>query len=78
MLTSSVVDRGFELQKVKTKDYNIGFCSFSDKHTVFSSKKEHRLVGSESGYCVRVEAHVYRRLLFHLTSTTTIQLSTLV
>ena len=31
MLTSSVVDRGFEPQWANTKDYKIGICCFSAK-----------------------------------------------
>jgi hypothetical protein len=32
MLTSSVVDRGFEPLSGQTKDYKIGICCFSAKH----------------------------------------------
>jgi hypothetical protein len=34
MLTSSVVDCGFEPQSGKTKDYKLGICCFSAKHAV--------------------------------------------
>ena len=32
VFSSSVVDRGLELQSSQTKDYNIGICFFSTKH----------------------------------------------
>jgi hypothetical protein len=58
------------------KDYEIGICCFSVKHAALK-EKERRLVGSESGYCVRVWRHVY---LIHVASVSTIknQLSVLV
>ena len=33
VLASSVVDRGFEPRSGHTKDYKIGICFFSAKHT---------------------------------------------
>jgi hypothetical protein len=33
ILASGVVDRGFETQSDQTKDYKIGICCFSAKHT---------------------------------------------
>ena len=33
MLASSVVDRGFEPRSGQNKDYEIGICCFSAKHT---------------------------------------------
>jgi hypothetical protein len=38
LFASSVVDRGFKLRLGQTKDYKIGICCFSTKHTVLSSK----------------------------------------
>ena len=38
VLSSSVVDRGFEPSSGKTKDYKIGICCFSAKHTALRSK----------------------------------------
>jgi hypothetical protein len=35
VLTSSVVDRGFEARSGQPKDYNIGMCCFSAKHTAW-------------------------------------------
>jgi len=40
MLTSSAVDHGFELWSGQTKDYNIGICCFSAKHTSLWSKSK--------------------------------------
>jgi hypothetical protein len=47
-LTSSAVDLGFEPQSGQTKDYEIGICCFSTKHTALR-RKEQKLDGSESG-----------------------------
>ena len=33
VLTLSVVDRGFEARSDQTKDYKIGICFFSTKHS---------------------------------------------
>jgi len=38
VLTSSVVDRGFEPRSGKTKDYKIDICCFSTKHAELRSK----------------------------------------
>jgi hypothetical protein len=38
VLTSCVIDRRFKLCSSQTKDYNIGICCFSTKHTVLRSK----------------------------------------
>ena len=40
VLVSSAVDRGFEPRSVQTKDYNIGICCFSDKHTALRRKSK--------------------------------------
>jgi hypothetical protein len=40
VLASSVVDRGFELQSGQTKDYKIGICCFSSKHTALRRKSK--------------------------------------
>ena len=40
VLTSSVVDRGFEPWSGQTKDYNIGICCFSAKHTALRRKSK--------------------------------------
>ena len=38
VLASSAVNRGFEPQSDQTKDYKIGICYFSAKHTALRSK----------------------------------------
>jgi hypothetical protein len=40
MLASSAVDRAFEPWSGQTKDYNIGICCFSTKHTALRSKSK--------------------------------------
>ena len=40
MLASSVVDRGFESRRGQTKDYKIGICCFSTKHTELRRKSK--------------------------------------
>jgi hypothetical protein len=47
ILVSSAVDPRCEPRSSQTKDYNIGICSNSAKHTALRRKS--RLVGSESG-----------------------------
>ena len=62
VLSSSVVDHGFEPRSCQTKEYKIGICCFSTKHAALRIKeKEQRLVGSESGIFIRVGRHVYPR-----------------
>ena len=40
ILASGVVDRGFETQSDQTKDYKIGICCFSAKHTALRKKRK--------------------------------------
>ena len=40
VLTSSVVDRGFEPRSGQTKDYEIAICCFSSKHTALRRKNK--------------------------------------
>jgi hypothetical protein len=40
VLASSAVDCGFESRSGQTKDYNIGICSFSAKHTELRRKSK--------------------------------------
>jgi hypothetical protein len=47
MLTSSVVDRWFETQSGQTKDYEIGICCFSAKHTALRRKSKDWLARNE-------------------------------
>ena len=46
VLASSAIDRGFKPRSGQTKDYKIGICCFSAKHSI--KEKEQRLVDSES------------------------------
>jgi hypothetical protein len=39
MLASSAIDRRFEPQSGQTKDYKIGICCFSAKHTTLRRKR---------------------------------------
>jgi predicted class III extradiol MEMO1 family dioxygenase len=38
VLSSSVVDRGYELESGQSKDYNINMCCFSARHAALRSK----------------------------------------
>ena len=40
VLASSVVDHGFEPRSGQTKDYKIGICCFSTKHTALRRKSK--------------------------------------
>ena len=46
----------------QTKDYTFGTSCFP-REARSIKEKEQRLVVSESGYCVRVERHVYLRTI---------------
>ena len=77
VLASSAVDCGFEPWSGQTKDYEIGICCLSAKHTALWRKSKDRLVRnqdnvSEWGYMST------RGLLFQWASTIKIQLSVLV
>ena len=52
VLVSTAVDCEFDLRSGQGNDYEIGICFF------FVTEKEHRLVGSKSGYCVRVSPRI--------------------
>jgi hypothetical protein len=40
VLVSSAVDRGFDSRSGQTKDYEIGICCFSAKHTALMRKSK--------------------------------------
>ena len=44
---SSVVDRGFERRSGQTKDYKIGICFFSAKHTALRRKRKDGLAWNQ-------------------------------
>ena len=48
MLTLSEVDRGFEPWSGQTKDYKIGICCFSDKHTALRRKSNDWLAWNQN------------------------------
>ena len=48
MLASSAVDRGFETRSGQTKDYKIGICCFSAKHTALRSKSKDWLTRNQN------------------------------
>ena len=48
MLASSVVDCGFESQLGQTKEYKIGICCFSAKHTALWSKSKYWLARNQN------------------------------
>jgi hypothetical protein len=48
VLASSVVDRGFEPRSGQTKDYKIGICCFSAKHTSLRRNNKDWLVRNQN------------------------------
>jgi hypothetical protein len=48
MLSSSVVDRGFEPRSGQTKDYKINICCFSTKHTAQRRKNKDWLARNQN------------------------------
>ena len=48
VLASSVIDRKFEPQLGQTKDYEIGICCFSAKHTALRRKSRDWLVRNQN------------------------------
>jgi hypothetical protein len=60
LLTSSVVDREFEHRSGKTKDYKIGICCFSAKHTALRRKSKDWFARNQNNVS-RVKLHVYPR-----------------
>ena len=77
MLTSSVVDRWFEPQSGQTKDYEIGICYFSAKHTALRRKSKDWLARNEDNVSEWGNMSICG-LLFQWASTIKIQLSVLV
>ena len=43
VLTTSVVERGFEFRSGQTKDYTIGICCYSARHAGLTRKSKHEL-----------------------------------
>ena len=63
LLALSVVDRGFEPRSFQTKDYKIGICCFSAKHTALRSNNKHRLARNRDKVA-QVGRHVYLQTVF--------------
>jgi hypothetical protein len=77
VLTSSVVDSGFEPRSGQTKDYKIGICCFSGKHTVLRRKSKDWLAQNQDNVS-KWGIKSLHKLLFQWVSTIKIQLSMLV
>ena len=61
-LASSAVDRGFEPQTDLAKDYKIGICWFSAKHSASRRKSKDWLARNQDNV-FRVGRHVYPRIV---------------
>ena len=55
VLASSVVDRGFESRSDETKDYKIGICCFSAKHTALRRKSKEWLARNQDNVSEKME-----------------------
>ena len=72
VLASSAVDRGIETWSGQTKDYNIGICCFSTKHTALRRKRKNCFTQNQDNLSQLGDMSI-RRLLFQWTSTIKIQ-----
>ena len=77
MLTSSVVDRGFDLRSGQTKDYKIGVCCFSTKHAALRNKSKDWLAWNQNNVSKWCDIYTHG-LLFQLASTLKIHVSMVV
>ena len=77
MLTSTVVDGGFDPQFGQSKDYKIDICWFFVKHTALGSKSAHWLARYQDNMFEWSDMS-NRWLLFQWASTIKIQLNVLV
>ena len=77
LLASSVVDRGFETLSRQTKDYKIGICCFSTKHTAVKTKSKDWFSQYQDNVSEWGDMFI-RELSFQWASTIKIQLSVLV
>ena len=77
VFASSAVDRGFEPRSGQTKDYKIGVCCFSAKHTALRRKSEGWLARNQGNVSEWGDMSI-NELLFQWASTIKIQLSVLV
>ena len=63
VLTLSAVDDGFEPRSGQTKDYKIGICFFSAKHTALRRKSKDWLAQNQNNVSERSDMSI-RELLF--------------
>ena len=77
VLASSVVDHGFESRSGQTKDYKIGICCFSAKHTALRRKNTYWLARNQNNVSEWSDMTT-SGLLFQRASTIKIQLNVLV
>ena len=77
VLISNAVDCGFEPRLCQTKDYEIGICCFSAKHTALRSKSKDWLAWNQNNVSEWGDMSI-PGLLFQWASTIKIQLSVLV
>ena len=64
VLISSAVDRGFEPRSGQTKDYEIGICCFSAKHTALRRKSKDWLARNQDNVFELGDMSIRRGLLF--------------
>ena len=76
VFASSAVDCGFKSRSGQTKDYKIGICCFSAKHTTLRSKSKDWLARNQDNLSECGDMSI-RELLCHRASTIKIQLSIL-
>ena len=74
MLTSSAVDRGFELRSGQAKDYKIGICYFSTKQAALRRESKDWLARNQNNVSRWSDMSTLRQL-FQWASTINIQLS---
>ena len=74
VLASSVVDRGFESRSGQNKEYKIGMCCFSAKHTALRRTNKDWLDGNRDNVSEKADMSI-RGLLFQWTSTKRVGLS---
>ena len=77
VLTSSVVDRGFEPRLSQIKENKIGICCFSTKHAALRNKSTSWLDRDQNNVSVWSDIST-SRLLFQWASNMKIQLSVLI
>ena len=62
MLASSAVDCGFESRSGQTKDYTIGICCFSNKHTALRRKTKDWLARNQDNVTECGDMYIRGRL----------------